>query len=264
MGLKIYVDHMSQPSRAIIIFCKYPADLFKRAKIQSVLDWHHSNLRRGAASYVLNTMLGPALGRPLNPQAAAEAEILLSSSLSKIESFWLKGNAKFLLGSLQPSIADLSLVCEIMQLEVLDEKDRDRILGPHKKILQWIENLKYVTKPHFDEAHEILYKAKARIHKKLLEVGNRMGGSRGGGRRGSGRPGLGAPGLGALAWAPSQGAATTEERAPWHGRPELGRPARGAAAATEERAPGMGAPDLGRPAGEQQRRRSGRPGMGAP
>ncbi|CAN0926106.1 Glutathione S-transferase T3 [Linum grandiflorum] len=26
----------------------YPADLFRRAKIHSVLDWHHSNLRSGA------------------------------------------------------------------------------------------------------------------------------------------------------------------------------------------------------------------------
>ena len=43
-------------------------------------------------------------------------------SLSKIESVWLKGNGKFLLGSSQPSIADLSLVCEIMQLEVLGAK----------------------------------------------------------------------------------------------------------------------------------------------
>lgn len=63
-------------------------------------------------------VLGPALGLRLDPQAAAEAEKLLSSSLSKIESVWLKGNGKFLLGGLQPSIADLSLVCEIMQLEV--------------------------------------------------------------------------------------------------------------------------------------------------
>jgi hypothetical protein len=27
---------------------RYPADLFTRAKVESILDWHHSNLRRGA------------------------------------------------------------------------------------------------------------------------------------------------------------------------------------------------------------------------
>ncbi|XP_077223293.1 glutathione S-transferase THETA 1 [Tasmannia lanceolata] len=238
MKLKIYGDRMSQPTRAIIIFCKvngidfeeiridiakgqhrspefkeinpmgqvpaivdgrfklfeshailsyiacafpgvsdhwYPADLSKRAKINSVLDWHHSNLRRGSASFVLNTVLAPALGLPLNPQAAAEAEKVLTSSLSKIESIWLKGNGKFLLGSHQPSIADLSLICEIMQLKLLDENDYDRILGPHKKVLQWIDNLKIATKPHFEEVHEVLYKAKARFHNnRLLLANNKM------------------------------------------------------------------------------------------
>lgn len=33
---------------------RYPSDLFTRAKINSVLDWHHSNLRRGSG---LNTCL---------------------------------------------------------------------------------------------------------------------------------------------------------------------------------------------------------------
>ncbi|KAK3034561.1 hypothetical protein RJ639_033807 [Escallonia herrerae] len=226
MTLKVYADRMSQPSRAVIIFCKvngiefeeikvelskrqhlspefkeinpmkkvptivdgrfklfeshailiylacafpgvadhwYPADLFKRAKINSALDWHHSNLRRGAAGFVLNSALAPALGLPLNPQAAAEAEKLLSASLGMIESFWLKGNGRFLLGSSQPSIADLSLVCEIMQLEVLDEEDRNRILSPHKKVLQLIEETRNATRPHFDELHAILYKVKARL-----------------------------------------------------------------------------------------------------
>lgn len=68
--------------------------------------------------YVFNTTLAPAFGRPLDPKAAAVAEKTLDSSLSTIESVWLKGSGKFLLGSYQPSIADLSLVCEIMQLEV--------------------------------------------------------------------------------------------------------------------------------------------------
>lgn len=69
-------------------------------------------------NYVVNTVLGPALGRPLNPNAAAEAEKVLLSSLSKLEDLWLNGDGRFLLGGFQPSIADLSLVCELMQLEV--------------------------------------------------------------------------------------------------------------------------------------------------
>lgn len=71
-----------------------------------------------SAGFVLNSALAPALGLPLNPQAAAEAEKLLSSSLLKLETIWLKGKGPFLLGGFQPTIADLSLVCEIMQLEV--------------------------------------------------------------------------------------------------------------------------------------------------
>jgi len=29
---------------------RYPTDVFRRAKINSVLDWHHSNLRYGAGA----------------------------------------------------------------------------------------------------------------------------------------------------------------------------------------------------------------------
>ncbi|KAL8503363.1 hypothetical protein ACS0TY_022194 [Phlomoides rotata] len=233
MTLKVYADRMSQPSRAVIIFCKingidfeevridlskrqhltpefreinplkkvpaivdgrfklfeshailiylacvfprvadhwYPADLSKRAKIHSVLDWHHSNLRHGAAAYVLHSALGPALGLPLNPQAAAESEKLLSASLTKIESVWLKGSGRFLLGGSQPSIADLSLVCEIMQLELVDEKDRERILGPHQRVLKWIDDTKNATLPHFEEVHSILFKVKGKL-KKLRSEG---------------------------------------------------------------------------------------------
>jgi len=70
------------------------------------------------ARYVVNTTLAPAVGCPLDPEAAHKAEKVLDASLSKIESIWLEGSVKFLLGSNQPSVADLSLVCEIMQLEV--------------------------------------------------------------------------------------------------------------------------------------------------
>ncbi|KAF5938620.1 hypothetical protein HYC85_022879 [Camellia sinensis] len=165
------LERESQKTRKHYNFSKqslYPSDLFKRSKIESVLDWHHSNLRRGAATYVLNTTLAPALGLQLNPQAAAEGEKLLFASLAKIESVWLKGNGRFLLGSSQPSVADLSLVCEIMQLEVLEEKDRDRILNPYKKVQQWMEDTKRATRPHFEETHGILFKVKAKLQKQQL------------------------------------------------------------------------------------------------
>ncbi|RLN39135.1 glutathione S-transferase T1 [Panicum miliaceum] len=222
--IKVYADRRSQPSRAVIIFCRvnqidfeeitvdlfksqhltaefrkinpmgqvpaivdgrfklfeshailryltavfpgvadhwYPADLFTRAKIESILDWHHSNLRRGAATLVMHTALAPFLGLTTSPDAVKQAEKLLMQSLGRIESVWLKGDAKFLLGSPQPSIADLSLVCEIMQLEILGDDVRDRFLGPHEKILIWMDNVKKATSPHFEEAHELLFQVKA-------------------------------------------------------------------------------------------------------
>ncbi|KAL3818070.1 hypothetical protein ACJIZ3_003975 [Penstemon smallii] len=225
MALKLYVDRMSQPSRAILIFCKkngiefeevkidlakgqhrtpdfaevnpmkqvpaivhgdftlfeshailiylasafpevadhwYPADVRQRAKIHSVLDWHHSNLRRGSVGYIFNTIIALAFGLPLNPNAAAEGEKLLSASLATIESFWLE-DGPFLLGNSQPSIADLALVCEVMQIEVADENDRERILGPHKRILKWIEDVKNATAPHFDDIHVIMSPTKERL-----------------------------------------------------------------------------------------------------
>lgn len=121
-----------------------------------------------SAPFVLHGTLAPAVGLPLNPQAAAEAEKLLLSSLAKIESFWLKENGPFLLGNSQPTIADLSMACEIMQLQVLyDEQVRERILSPHKKVLKWIEDTKNATGPHFDEIHEIVFKVREILQKKM-------------------------------------------------------------------------------------------------
>ncbi|TYI53702.1 hypothetical protein E1A91_D11G023100v1 [Gossypium mustelinum] len=195
MKLKVYADRLSQPVRAVIIFCEvngidyeeikvdlanrehltpefaeinpmqqlpaivhgsfklfeshailiylassfpgvadhwYPADVYKRRKIHSVLDWHHSNLRRGP-------------------------------TLSKTESFWLDDNRPFLLGQNQPSIADLILVCDIMQVKLVGETDWNRLLGPYKKVQQWIENTRNATNPHFDELHKVLKELKEKL-----------------------------------------------------------------------------------------------------
>ena len=110
-----------------------------------MLDWHHTNLRRGSSEFtsisivssdsyqyilshgvllffsvgfIFNNTVCLAFGIPVNPVAAAKGEKLLSASLARIESFWLQEDGPFLLGNAKPTIADLALVCEIMQLEV--------------------------------------------------------------------------------------------------------------------------------------------------
>ncbi|XP_073132889.1 glutathione S-transferase T1-like [Henckelia pumila] len=150
-----------------------PADVQKRAKVHSVLDWHHSNLRLGSAGYALNSA---TFGLPSNPKSEAvakkiaEAEKVLSASLATIESFWLQEDAPFLLGNSQPSIADLALACEVMQIVVVDEEDRGRILGPHKRILKWIEDVKNATEPYFDELHSIVLLVREKLKERRSKL----------------------------------------------------------------------------------------------
>ncbi|KAG8376216.1 hypothetical protein BUALT_Bualt09G0040000 [Buddleja alternifolia] len=118
--------------------------------------------------------IGLAFGFPSNPKAAAEDEKLLSTFLQTIESFWLEveGDGPFLLGNSKPSIADLALVCEIMQIEVADENDRERILGPDKKVLKWIEDRKVATAAYFDEIHSIMLPFKEKLNELKARASN--------------------------------------------------------------------------------------------
>ncbi|CAI9288891.1 unnamed protein product [Lactuca saligna] len=144
----------------------YPVDPSKRAKIHSILDWHHSYLRRGAAGLVSNSILLPLNGIPSNPNIVIQAEEILLRSLSKLENVWLK-DERFLGGNTQPSIADLSLACEVMQLELLSDEDYHRILSPYKKVKKWIEDVRSATKPYFDEIHEYLFESQKGIREKM-------------------------------------------------------------------------------------------------
>nr|XP_043607248.1 glutathione S-transferase T1-like [Erigeron canadensis] len=148
----------------------YPSDIHERAKVHSVLDWHHSNLRRGSVGVLTNLMLLPLRGAPLDTKATEEAEKTLEKSLSIIESFWLK-DGPFLVGRSQPSIADLCLISEIMELQLLSERDHERILSPYKKVSKWIEDTKKATAPYFDEIHQDLLIAQKGFREQLENLG---------------------------------------------------------------------------------------------
>ena len=70
-------------------------------------------------SLVFSKVIAPALGGELDSRAAAEGLAILEQSLHVMETVWLQEGYPFLASGRQPSIADLSLVCEIMQLQVL-------------------------------------------------------------------------------------------------------------------------------------------------
>ncbi|MCO5595454.1 hypothetical protein L7F22_049497 [Adiantum nelumboides] len=144
----------------------YPADLRKRAQIDCILDWHHTGLRRGAAGLVMNRVIAPALGRALDPHAAAEAESLLKASLKSMETLWLMEKGSFLTGSLQPSIADLSLACEVMQLQLLDKDNVADLLDPNPKVKNWLSAVEKTLSPYFSQTHETLLKAASMYQKR--------------------------------------------------------------------------------------------------
>ncbi|EFJ31782.1 hypothetical protein SELMODRAFT_407994 [Selaginella moellendorffii] len=137
----------------------YPSDPQQRAQIDSILDWHHGNLRRGATGLFLAEVIFPMNGAPKDTKAIADAEKTLQSALSNIEDIWLDGNTNFLGGSSQPSVADLILSCEIMELELLGEEKYLSFLDSKKKIRKWLGNVKETLSPHFTDVHDSLIRA---------------------------------------------------------------------------------------------------------
>ncbi|TYH41856.1 hypothetical protein ES332_D11G022900v1 [Gossypium tomentosum] len=185
MKLKVYADRLSQPVRAVIIFCEVNGIDYEEIKVDLANREHltpefaeinpmqqlpaivHGSFKlfesHAILIYIASSFPGVADHCPLNPEAVAEGEKILSAALSKTESFWLDDNRPFLLGQNQPSIADLILVCDIMQIKLVGETDWNRLLGPYKKVQQWIESTRNATNPHFDELHKVLKELKEKL-----------------------------------------------------------------------------------------------------
>ena len=74
--------------------------------------------RCSAAGLILHKVLAPALGIPLDAKVAEDSRKVLHSALSTMNRVWITEQAPFLGGLPQPSIADISLACELTQLKV--------------------------------------------------------------------------------------------------------------------------------------------------
>lgn len=141
----------------------YPMDPRKRALIDAALDWHHLNLCRVSAQLLVNAVYikVPALKLAYNRQAddhdalAAEAANSLQTRVfEELELVLLQQPGKFLQGAEEVSIADLSLACQMKQLQLLDSEEHKKLLGSRKRIATWMSDVEAATKPQFTEVHE--------------------------------------------------------------------------------------------------------------
>lgn len=57
-------------------------------------------------------------------------------------------------------------------IQLVDEKDRERIIGPYKKVLKWIDDVKQAIQPHFDEVHTTLFHVKEMLKQKRAAAAN--------------------------------------------------------------------------------------------
>ena len=68
----------------------YPKDPKKRAKVDEYLDWHHNGLRLGAGGFMFRKYITPFTGKPAPPESIKESLYVLKTSLSLMETYWLK------------------------------------------------------------------------------------------------------------------------------------------------------------------------------
>lgn len=99
----------------------YPADPRERARVEEYLNWHHTNIRLGAGSYFFRKYVMPVIHRNSTyaQSTAQECWDILVKSSKFIEENYLAQDSKFLFGD-RPTIADLSLGCELATMRALE------------------------------------------------------------------------------------------------------------------------------------------------
>jgi len=145
----------------------YPIPPRHRALVDRFLHWHHNNLRQSASRLFFNTFNASAFGIPVVEGSSEEAARTLRRALKLMDS-WL-AESKFLAGA-EPTIADLSATCELVQLEAMRFNLNDFAAVEH-----WLSRMKRMQ--HYAEVHEAWNKVLPKLQAKWdAEAGAAGGG----------------------------------------------------------------------------------------
>ncbi|KAL2649935.1 hypothetical protein R1flu_018063 [Riccia fluitans] len=134
----------------------YPAEVKSRARVDSLLDSYHTNIRQ-TAPYIKQKELLPCLwGLPRGPDALIKFhETNMTTAMDLVEEYYLKPEeGPFLLGASQPSLADILFAFEYTQTQFLPREEQEKFLGSRSKTKKWLEVVEKSFAPHFGEVHK--------------------------------------------------------------------------------------------------------------
>jgi glutathione S-transferase len=138
----------------------YPSDLTVRGRIDSWLDWKHTNLRIGSTWSMMAAIFLPSRGASDDKieRYRKESRTILRNSLTRMNNELSR--SAFLAGTKTPSIADLALAMEITSLPMSGESWKG-----YEHVESWLGRLEGAMK-QWNSAHAPLYKVLKRMEQK--------------------------------------------------------------------------------------------------
>uniref|UniRef100_A0A1I8P7V0 glutathione transferase n=1 Tax=Stomoxys calcitrans TaxID=35570 RepID=A0A1I8P7V0_STOCA len=131
----------------------YPKNVVEQARVDEFLEWQHITLRITCALYFRAKWLDPMLtGKKPSEDKLASLKTHMETNLAIVENLWLE-STDFLCGN-QMTVADIFAACEIEQPRMADYDVR----AHYPKIRAWLQRVREACGPHYDYAHQFVYK----------------------------------------------------------------------------------------------------------
>ena len=149
-------------------------DLKEKAKIWSALDWYQTTIRVSAAGVCWNAFVAANMGGELSLASAKQYESRLKTAMEVLETKWLGDKTPFLLEREYPSIADLLVHEDIVNLWLLkgspfrDElSSLERLLGNFPRARRWMYAVRRIHGQAYDELHRVMCNVAENAARKL-------------------------------------------------------------------------------------------------
>jgi glutathione S-transferase len=159
-----YLSEKHEKTTSVFVGRLYAAhDLKDKAKIWSAMDWYQTTIRSSAAGVCWNAFVAANMGGEVSLALAKHYESRLKTALEVLETKWLGDKTPFLNEREHPSIADLLVVEDIVNLVLLkgspfrDElSSLSRLLEKLPRARRWIDAVRQINAPVWDELHRVI------------------------------------------------------------------------------------------------------------